>query len=133
MRLILRGEVGKMEVDDFDQLPPELRFFSGGDRSIRGFGYEEIGSRNEAGDVIGGDNLVEANVELERYWGKVGGALFVDAGDSFLGDDFRLHVGVGAGVRWKSPVGVLRLDVAYPVKSIDSNSWQIHFNIGPDF
>ena len=133
-RLILRGEVGKMNVDDFDQLPPELRFFSGGDRSIRGFGYEEIGSRNEAGDVIGGDNLVEVNVELEQYWHKgIGGALFVDAGDSFLGDDFRLHVGVGAGVRWKSPVGVLRLDLAYPIKSIDSNSWQIHFNIGPDF
>ena len=133
MRLILRGEVGKMKVDDFDQLPPELRFYSGGDRSIRGFGYEEIGSRNDAGDVIGGDNLVEANVEVERYWGKVGGALFVDGGDSFLGEDFRLHVGVGAGVRWKSPVGVLRLDLAYPIKSIDSNSWQIHFNIGPDF
>ncbi len=133
IRLILRGEVGKMNVDDFDQLPPELRFFSGGDRSIRGFGYEEIGSRNEVGDVIGGDNLVEVNVELERYWSKLGGALFVDGGDSFLGEDFRLHVGVGAGVRWKSPVGVLRLDLAYPVKSIDSDSWQIHFNIGPDF
>jgi translocation and assembly module TamA len=133
MRLILRGEVGKMEVEDFDQLPPELRFFSGGDRSIRGFGYEEIGSRNEVGDVIGGDSLIEANIELERYWNKLGGAVFVDGGDSFLGEDFRLHVGVGAGVRWKSPVGVLRLDLAYPIKSIDSDSWQIHFNIGPDF
>ncbi len=54
-------------------------------------------------------------------------------GDAFLGSDFYLHMGVGAGVRWKSPVGVLRLDLAYPVQSIDSNSWQIHFNIGPDF
>jgi translocation and assembly module TamA len=133
-RLIVRGEVGKMRVDDFDQLPPELRFFAGGDRSIRGFGYEEIGSRNEVGDVIGGDNLVEASIEMERYWRKgLGGALFVDAGDAWLGDDFTLHVGVGTGVRWKSPVGVLRLDLAYPIKSIDSNSWQIHFNIGPDF
>jgi translocation and assembly module TamA len=133
-RLILRGEVGTMEVDDFDQLPPELRFFSGGDRSIRGFGYEEIGSRNAAGDVIGGDRLVEVNVEMERYWRKnFGAAVFVDAGDSFLGDDFTLHMGAGVGVRWKSPVGVLRLDVAYPVESIDSNGWQIHFNIGPDF
>ena len=123
-----------MKVDDFNQLPPELRFFAGGDRSIRGFGYEGIGSRNAAGDVIGGDQLVEASVELERYWRKnFGGALFVDAGDAFLGSDFVLHVGAGTGVRWKSPVGVLRLDVAYPVKSIDSNSWQIHFNIGPDF
>jgi translocation and assembly module TamA len=133
-RLILRGEAGTMEVDDFDQLPPELRFFSGGDRSIRGFGYEEIGSRNAAGDVIGGDRLVEVNVEMERYWRKnFGAAVFVDAGDSFLGEDFVLHMGAGVGVRWKSPVGVLRLDVAYPVESIDSNGWQIHFNIGPDF
>jgi translocation and assembly module TamA len=133
-RLILRGEVGTMEVDDFDQLPPELRFFSGGDRSIRGFGYEEIGSRNAAGDVIGGDRLVEVNVEMERYWRKnFGAAVFVDAGDSFLGDDFVLHMGAGVGLRWKSPVGVLRLDVAYPVESVDSNGWQIHFNIGPDF
>jgi len=133
-RLIVRGEVGKMNVDDFDQLPPELRFFAGGDRSIRGFGYEEIGSRNDVGDVIGGDNLFEASIEMERYWRKgLGGALFVDAGDAWLGDDFTLHVGVGTGVRWKSPVGVLRLDLAYPIKSIDSNSWQIHFNIGPDF
>jgi translocation and assembly module TamA len=133
-RLILRGEVGVMEVDDFDLLPPELRFFSGGDRSIRGFGYEEIGSRNAQGDVIGGDRLAEGTVELERYWRRgFGAAVFVDAGDAFLGEDFSLHVGTGVGVRWKSPVGVLRLDLAYPVKSIDSSGWQIHFNIGPDF
>jgi translocation and assembly module TamA len=133
-RLILRGEVGAMAVDDFDLLPPELRFFSGGDRSIRGFGYEEIGSQNAAGDVIGGDRLAEGTVELERYFRRgFGAAVFVDAGDSFLGEDFRLHVGAGAGIRWKSPVGVLRLDLAYPVKSVDSSGWQIHFNIGPDF
>lgn len=133
-RLILRGDVGYMKVDDFDLLPPELRFFSGGDRSIRGFGYEEIGSRNAAGDVIGGDHRIEGTIELERYWRRnLGAAVFVDAGDSFLGDDFHLHVGAGAGVRWKSPVGVLRLDLAYPVESIDASGWQIHFNIGPDF
>ena len=133
-RLILRGEVGEMEVDDFDQLPPELRFFAGGDRSIRGFGYEEIGSRNAAGDVIGGNRLVEASVELEQYWRKgFGGAIFVDAGDAFLNDDFVMHMGAGVGVRWKSPVGVLRLDLAYPIESVDADSWQIHFNIGPDF
>jgi len=133
-RLILRGEAGVMTVDDFDLLPPELRFFAGGDRSIRGFGYEEIGSRNEAGDVIGGDRLVEGSVELEHYWRRsFGAAIFVDAGDAFLGKDFVLHVGTGVGLRWKSPVGVLRLDLAYPIESIDASGWQIHFNIGPDF
>jgi translocation and assembly module TamA len=133
-RFIARGELGDMKVDDFDQLPPELRFFAGGDRSIRGFAYEGIGSRNAAGDVIGGDHLVEASTELEHYWRKnIGAAVFVDAGDAFLGDDFSLHVGAGAGIRYKSPVGVLRLDLAYPVKSIDASGWQIHLNIGPDF
>jgi translocation and assembly module TamA len=78
--------------------------------------------------------VVEGTVELERYWRRgFGAALFVDAGDAFLGDDFVLHVGAGMGIRWKSPVGVLRLDLAYPVESIDSSGWQVHFNIGPDF
>ena len=114
-RLILRGEVGKMKVDDFDQLPPELRFFAGGDRSIRGFGYEEIGSRNEVGDVIGGDNLVEAQRRVRALLGQARAARCSSMrGDAFLGEDFTLHMGVGAGVRWKSPVGVLRLDLAYP-------------------
>lgn len=133
-RLILRGELGDLKADDFEQLPPELRFFSGGDRSVRGFAYEGIGSRNAAGDVVGGDHLVEASTELEHYWRKnFGAAVFVDAGDAFLGEDFSLHVGAGAGIRYKSPVGVLRLDLAYPVKSIDASGWQIHLNIGPDF
>jgi len=81
----VRGKLGKLEAGDFDLLPPELRFFAGGDRSIRGFGYEEIGSRNEVGDVIGGDQLVEASGELEYYWRRnLGAAIFVDAGDAFL-------------------------------------------------
>jgi len=133
-RLILRAEAGKIDAGDFDLLPPELRFFAGGDRSIRGFGYEEIGSRNEAGDVIGGDYLLEGSIEFEHYWRKnLGAAVFVDAGDAWLGSDFFLHVGAGAGIRWKSPVGVLRLDFAYPVESIDASGWQIHFSLGPDF
>ena len=120
--------------DDRPVIAVGIRARAYGDRSIRGFGYEEIGSRNAAGDVIGGDNLVEASLELERYWRKgLGAAVFVDAGDAFLGSDFVLHVGAGVGVRWRSPVGVMRLDLAYPVKSIDSNKWQIHFNLGPDF
>jgi len=133
-RLILRAEAGKIDAGDFDLLPPELRFYAGGDRSIRGFGFEEIGSRNAAGDVIGGDHLVEGSVEMEYYWRKnLGAAVFVDAGDAFLADDFFLHVGAGAGVRWKSPVGVMRLDLAYPLESVDSSGWQIHFSLGPDF
>ena len=112
-----------MKVDDFDQLPPELRFFSGGDRSIRGFGFEEIGSRNAAGDVIGGDHLVEAQPSSSSTTGARISARRCSSTPAtrFWATTSRLHVGAGAGIRWKSPVGVLRLDLAYPVKSIDSS------------
>jgi translocation and assembly module TamA len=132
-RVITRGSVGAMTVDDFDELPPQLRFFAGGDRSIRGFDYQEIGSRNAAGDVIGGEYLAVVSVELEHYFQpKWGAAVFVDAGDAFLKSDFDLNVGAGAGVRWKSPIGVVRLDLAYPVKTELDKSVRIHVVIGPD-
>ncbi len=132
-RVILRGSLAAMGVDDFDELPPELRFFAGGDRSIRGFDYEAIGSSNDAGDVIGGTFLGVLSTEYERYFDrKWGAAVFVDAGDAFLSDDFDWNIGAGLGARWKSPVGVVRLDVAVPVETELKKSWRVHLTIGPD-
>ena len=83
-RVILRGALGGMVVDDFDALPPELRFFAGGDRSIRGFDYQQIGDVNAAGEVIGGEYQAVASAEYEHYFlPKWGAAVFVDAGDAF--------------------------------------------------
>ena len=82
--MILRAGLGAMVVDDFDALPPELRFFAGGDRSIRGFDYQEIGDLNAAGEVIGGEYQAIASAEYEHYFlPKWGAAIFVDAGDAF--------------------------------------------------
>jgi translocation and assembly module TamA len=133
-RLILRTSLGAMAVEDFDELPPELRFFAGGDRSIRGFDYQQIGSTNSEGKVIGGTYLAVASVEVERYfWDKWGAALFVDGGDAFRSEKFRLNVGAGVGVRWRSPVGVVRVDVATPVKSeLADHEIRVHVAIGPD-
>lgn len=131
-RLLLRGEVGAMTVGDFADLPPRLRFFAGGDRSIRGFDYQEIGARTSAGRVIGGKYLAVASVEYERYFfGDWGAALFVDAGDAFT-RDYQTHVGAGIGVRWQSPIGVVRLDLAHAVRSDVAEGWRIHLMIGPD-
>lgn len=131
-RVILRAALGAMVVDDFDVLPPELRFFAGGDRSIRGFDYQEIGERNAAGGVIGGEYLVTASAEYEHYFlENWGAAVFVDAGDAFTAD-FDENVGAGLGVRWKSPVGMVRLDLAQPVVSDFGEGWQVHLTIGPD-
>jgi translocation and assembly module TamA len=131
-RVILRGLLGAMVVDDFDALPPELRFFAGGDRSIRGFDYQQIGDLDANGEVIGGEYQAIFSTEYEHYFlPKWGAAIFVDAGDAFT-HQYDTNVGAGVGLRWKSPVGLVRLEVARPVVSDFDHSWRIHLIIGPD-
>src|SRR5262249_60004900 len=97
-RMLLRLSLGTMAVTDFDQLPPELRFFAGGDRSIRGFDYQELGSTNAAGKVIGGTYLTVGSAEIEHYFlPKWGVAFFVDGGDAFRTGDFSMNIGAGLG------------------------------------
>lgn len=131
-RLILRAALGAMVVDDFDALPPELRFFAGGDRSVRGFDYQEIGEVNETGGVIGGKYLTVASAEYEYYFlQNWGAAVFVDAGDAYS-SSFEANVGAGIGLRWRSPVGIVRVDLAVPVVSDLNDSLRVHILIGPD-
>jgi translocation and assembly module TamA len=134
-RVILRGSLGAMDVGNFDELPPELRFFAGGDRSIRGFGFQTIGPHNENGLVIGGEDLVVGSAEYEYYFQRNWGiAAFVDAGDAFSGfGNFRTRVGAGVGLRWRSPVGMVRADIGTPVRDPDGNTGiELHVIIGPD-
>ena len=134
-RFILRARLGAMVVDDFDVLPPELRFFAGGDRSIRGFDHQAIGELNAQGEVVGGKYLAIAGAEYEYYlpsredWGA---AVFADAGDAFT-NDFDENVSVGVGLRWRSPIGMVRVDVAKPVVTrFDDDGVRLHITIGPD-
>jgi translocation and assembly module TamA len=133
-RIKLRGEVGAMTVGNFDALPPDLRFFAGGDRSVRGFDYHEIGEVDANGIVVGGKYLAVASAEYEYYfledWGA---AVFVDAGDAFS-DRLSLNVGAGVGARWRSPVGPIRVDFGFPVKSNlpTQSGWRLHVQLGPD-
>jgi translocation and assembly module TamA len=143
-RVLMRLSLGTIVVDDFNQLPPELRFFAGGDRSIRGFGYQELGAVRgllpgeteedtpRRDRVIGGTKLAVASIEYERYFLRDwGAAVFVDGGDAWRAG-FNLNIGAGVGVRWRSPVGVVRLDVGKPVKSDLADAIQFHISIGPD-
>ena len=133
-RIKLRAEVGAMTVGDFDALPPELRFYAGGDRSVRGFDYHDIGEVNDNGNIIGGKFLVVASGEYEYYFNESwGAAVFVDAGDAFI-DSFNVNVGAGVGVRWRSPLGPIRVDVGFPVQTDlpTENSWRLHVLLGPD-
>ncbi len=122
-----------MGVKDFNELPPELRFFAGGDRSIRGFDYQELGTTNDAGKVIGGTNLAVMSAEVEHYFlPKWGAAMFVDGGDAFKTGEFDMNIGAGVGVRWRSPVGIVRVDVAKPVSSKLAHAIRLHISVGPD-
>ncbi|PAU79288.1 autotransporter assembly complex protein TamA [Halomonas salipaludis] len=133
-RFIGRLGLGSIETSEFERMPPSLRFFTGGDRSVRGYAYESLAPRDEEGALLGGQQLFTASLEYQRrVTGDWWGATFIDTGDAF--DDWgpdQLNTGVGLGVRWISPVGPIRFDVAHPFDD-DDNDWRIHFAIGPEF
>jgi len=136
-RLIARGEVGATFTDDLVEIPPTLRFYAGGDRSVRGYQYREIGPRIAAGPrrdafALGAKNVVAASLEFERYFSDAwGAAVFVDGGSAFDDRLDRWRQGVGVGLRWKSPVGPLRIDLAHGLDDPDA-SFTLHINLGAD-
>ncbi len=131
-RFITRGNIGLTEVSDFNLLPTSLRYFTGGDNTIRGFEYEDLGPTDDRGNVIGGKFLLVSSLEYEHKikdkWSIAG---FVDAGNAFntFGDEF--EYGAGFGVRWLSPVGLIRVDLAMGVSDPD-RPIRLHIVIGPD-
>jgi translocation and assembly module TamA len=132
-RLILRGDAGITSVADFSKLPPQLRFFAGGDRSIRGYAYQALGPRNSYGRVVGGERLLVASATIEHYFTRNWGmAAFVDSGNAFDGTAFHPQTGAGLGVRWRSPVGMVRVDVGLPINNAYYHGAQLHIVIGPD-
>jgi translocation and assembly module TamA len=137
-RLLLRAELGTTVSDQFPEFPPSLRFYAGGDNSVRGYGYKEIGRFIEDANgrrfVFGGKHLMVGSVEYERMFSRQwGGAVFVDAGDAF--DSFSqrdVQVGIGVGARWRSPVGPVRIDLAHGLGDAAQQSVRLHVSIGPD-
>lgn len=119
-RLLLRSEVGGSWTDEFSRLPASERFFAGGDNSVRGYAYESLGPTDDEGRVIGGEFLLTGSVEYEHLIrGNMGAAIFVDAGNAD-DDGFPEPVyGAGVGFRYRSPVGVIRIDVAHPFDDPD--------------
>ena len=131
-RVIIRGAAGWSLVPEFRELPASVRFFTGGAQSVRGYAYQSLGPKNADGEVVGGRHLLVGSVEYEQRWAeKWSAALFYDQGNAL--DDFGdgLEKGAGFGLRWRSPVGPVRFDVATAL-SRDGRPWRLHINIGPD-
>jgi outer membrane protein insertion porin family/translocation and assembly module TamA len=121
-----------------DEVPLFERLYSGGSNSVRGYERRHVGPLADD-DPIGGRSLAEMSVEIRRVIvGDFGGAVFLDAGavglegDRFALDDIQL--GTGFGVRYRSPVGPIRLDLGFPLdRPRDDASWQVHVSIGRAF
>jgi translocation and assembly module TamA len=149
--LLLRGEAGTSAVNNFENLPGIYRFYAGGDRSVRGFAYEEL-SPVETGTVVdpvtglpvpvsvrvGGRHLLTGTVEFERDLPRnLGLAAFTDFGNAFdrvSNLSNLLAVSVGVGFRWRLPVVTVGIDVAKAVRAPGFDSLpgpRLHLNISP--
>jgi translocation and assembly module TamA len=131
-RLIGRGTLGATLVDSIDDLPPSLRYYAGGDQSIRGFDYKELGTKDSSGTVVGGRYLVVGSAELERSiderWSL---AAFFDVGNAMDDPKVDFEQGAGIGMRFRLPFGQVRLDLASAL-SDDNNPVRLHLSVGGD-
>jgi len=117
--------------DPLGELPPSLRFFAGGDQSVRGYSYQSLGPTDANGEVVGGKHVVFGSVEVERALSDAWGvSLFYDAGNAFDSfKDFRVYEGVGVGLHYYTRVGGLHFSVARQI-GIDDPGFRLHFTVG---
>jgi translocation and assembly module TamA len=131
-RVLLRANGGANIMDDYSEISPSLRFFAGGDNSIRGYGYESISPTDSSGELAGAKFLTTASVEYQyQVYGNWWIAAFYDLGDAF-DDKPDWKRGQGIGLRWVSPIGPLRLDFAKGLDADPGDQFRIHFTIGPE-
>lgn len=132
-RLILRGAAGALWSDSFDRLPPQHRFYSGGDRNVRGYSYQSLSPVDANNNRVGGRYLTEISGEIDyrlsESWAVAG---FVDAGQAFSSDNPNIAIGTGLGIRFITSLLVVRMDVANATNQ-DDRPWRLHLSLGTDF
>lgn len=126
-----RLEAGQVLAADAVGLPDKLLFRAGGDDSVRGYGYRSLGPSRD-GLAVGGRVLLSGSLELARpisaEMPSIWGAVFVDAGNAAeRWAALSPALGYGVGVRWRSPLGPLRLDLA---RGHELAKWRLHFSVG---
>ena len=132
VRALARAEIGYIGTDDFHALPTSIRFFAGGATNVRAYNYQQLGIVDASGTAVGGPDYLFGNVELERLLFKGWAvAAFFDIGNAMAHFNDPLAYGAGVGLRWRSPVGMVRLDFA---QALDDRSQPVRFQfaIGPD-
>lgn len=133
-RLLAKLELGTTTVEDFSRLPASLRFFAGGDTSVRGYAYQSLAPRDANGERRGGERLVVTGLEYDHpiaaNWSL---AAFVDTGNAITRTSDPLVSSVGLGLRWWSPIGPVRIDLARGLDADAGDRQILHLRIGPAF
>ena len=138
--LAVRGRYGSILAEDTTDVPGSTRFYAGGGGSVRGYGYQMAGPLDAAGNPRGGRSVMEAGAEARyRVSETIGVVAFVDGGQAYentlpsLGDD--LLWGAGLGLRYYTPIGPVRFDVAVPLdrRSGVDDAFQIYVSLGQAF
>jgi len=140
-RFVLAGKVaiGSAVGASLRDIPADRRFYLGGGDTIRGYGYQNVGPRNGAGKILGGLSYFLASAEVRtRITETIGLVGFVDTGNAYRDrtPNFSksLRTGVGAGIRYLTPIGPLRVDAAVPLdKQKDDPDFAIYVGIGQAF
>jgi translocation and assembly module TamA len=135
-RMLIRANVGAIGSGQFSKIPWNLRFFTGGDHTVRGFGYNSIGPQEQDLNgnfiVVGGKYLAVGSLEFEKkIYKNFGAAIFVDTGNAMNKWRSRLKTGAGFGIRYETPLGPLRLDIARPMLH-GKQKPRVHLTFGMD-
>lgn len=137
-RLLLRSALGYTDAEsstvltvNFNEVPEYYEFRTGGARSVRGYGFETLIPDDT---ITGGKHMAVASIEYEHEiipdWSA---AVFLDGGNTFNDfDHIDEKLGAGVGIRWRSPVGLARIDLGFPLDDAD-DSFQIYITVGPEF
>ncbi len=140
-RLVLAGRVegGAMSGSALRNIPSSMRYYAGGAGSVRGYAYQALGPRDSENDPLGGRSYqivnLEARLKITENIGVVpfldGGMVYTDEFPCITGD---MDWGAGLGLRYYTPIGPVRLDVAAPLRRIDGDpSVQVYISIGQSF
>ncbi|ACI49873.1 surface antigen (D15) [Gluconacetobacter diazotrophicus PA1 5] len=134
-----RGVVGSVQGASTFEIPPDQRLYAGGSATVRGFRYQGVGPQfPNSKYAIGGTSMDAGTVEFrQRLFRSFGAALFADAGQVDTGSSplhGTLRVGAGAGVRYYTPIGPVRVDVAFPLnRPAQGDTWELYIGLGETF
>ncbi len=130
-QLLFRLDTGAIAASNWANIPPTLRFFAGGDQSIRGYGFNALGPTDSHGNVLGGHYLLVGSIQYGFQWRpRWRPHVFVDAGNAYDSLHGATYKSTGFGVSWHSPVGPLSIDLAFGLAH-PNHPVRMHFYMGP--